>query len=175
MSLPRSLLVSAAFYLTVSFATACGSGGAPKPAEVAKPAATVAAPATAATPQQTLERQYASVLDACTTEGDSAAECKEYVHNCIAVQEKPPSCLENHVGRVKERAKEEEHREEHVEREVETAHSENERTRANERERRLVREQEETAARLCSNSPEQCERARAEASQRIKEIEAEEK
>jgi hypothetical protein len=135
------------------------------------------APATTphATAQESAERQYDDVLAACLSEGDSRAECTEYVHGCRAVGERPSSCRENHVGRAKERAKETEHAREAQSAELETVHHEVEGITAHERERRLIREQEEAAAQVCGNSfsPGRCERAEEEAHSRIKSIEEE--
>jgi hypothetical protein len=118
--------------------------------------------------RKAVEHEYAADLKSCTAGGDSSSECKEHIRNCIALHEKPTSCRENYVGRTQEALSEKKHAEERKEAELEQTQHEVETLKENEQHQRLVREQEERAARVCHTSPEQCERAERESEHQIK-------
>ena len=168
-SIRHTALVIAVAVLSLPVAD-CGGSSSTTTQSHRQPVSKAATPA--AKPQPTTD-QYANVLRVCLREGDSRTECEEYVHRCRALKERPSACRENHVGRAQERTKEREHTQEARNAELESVHHEVEAIKENKREQRLIREREEAAARTCRNSPEQCERAEAEAHSRIKEIEEE--
>jgi hypothetical protein len=168
----RQAVLAVIACVAVGIAAGCGSTASRSgpPTTAAHVQSSQPTPDGAALHREAIEREYAADLKSCIVGGDPSSECKEHIRNCIVLHEKPASCRENYVGRTQEVLNEKKHAEERKEAELEQTQHEVETLKENERHQRLVREQEERAARVCHTSPDKCERAERESEYQIKKI-----